>query len=225
MRSMGLCMHCVYNNIYCFYRTILSCLEAEKMLNQFYNANPQNSTSSRNSSDIKLNYFDTNKSFVRGFTSVILEDQVSSHRWLRTLRLPTTELSETTSVTWGWGVSRFCCGFLLSLCSLVSLVLLLVSLSHWLLPRQFHQHQDQQHPNHQQVQEVQRLQNNQQQPQQHQSPLQQQRQQPVQFKQQQFLFQLQLQIPLHLLLQNLLQPLLLQHLHTDHYLITQVKST
>ena len=196
------------------------------MLNQFYNANPQNFTGSRNSSDIKLNYFDTSKSFVRGFTSVILEDQVSSHRWLRTLRLPTSELSETISVTWGWGVSRFCCGFLLSLCSLVSLALLLVSSSHWHLPRQFHQHQHQQHPNHQQIQEVQKLLNNQQQPQQHQSPpSQQQRQQPVQFKQQQFLFQLQPQIPLHLHLQNLLQPLLLQYLHTGHYLITQVKSS
>ena len=109
---------------------------------------PQNFTSNWNSSDIKLIYFDTSKSFVPGFTSFVLEDQVPTIRWLRTSRLPTTELSETTSVAWGWGASRFCCGFLSSLCPLVSLALLLVSSSHWHLPRQFHQHQDQQHPNH-----------------------------------------------------------------------------
>ena len=176
------------------------------------NVNLQNFTSSQNSSDTKLTYFYTSKGFVPGFTSFVLEDQVPSTRWLRTSRLPTTELSETTSVTWGWGVSRFCCGFLLSLCSLVSLALLLVSPSHWLLTRQFHQHQDQQQPRQHQS------------PPSQQSPSQQQRQQPVPFKQQQFLFQLQRLIPLHLHLQNLLRPLLLQHLHTDHYLITQVKS-
>ena len=60
--------------------TTMTAMTTIKMLNQFYNANPQNFTGSRNSSDIKLNYFDTNKSFVRGFTSVILEDQVPSHR-------------------------------------------------------------------------------------------------------------------------------------------------